>query len=31
MVFFIEDQVIVQLTDFIRGWLIKPGCCLLKW
>ena len=27
MAFFIEGQVIVQLTDFIRGWLFKPGCC----
>jgi len=31
MAFFIEGQVIVQLTDFIRGWLFKPGCCLQKW
>jgi len=31
MAFFIEGQVIVQLIDFIGGWLFKPGCCLLKW
>jgi len=31
MAFFIEGQVIVQLTDFIGGWLFKPGCCLIKW
>jgi len=32
MAFFIEGQVIVQLTaDFIGGWLFKPSCCLLQW
>jgi len=31
MAFFIESQVILQLTDFIGGWLFKPGCYLLKW
>jgi len=31
MAFFIEGQVIVQLTDFVGGWLFKPNCCLLQW
>jgi len=31
MAFFIEGQVIVQLTDFIGGWFFKPSCCLLQW
>ena len=29
--FFTEGQIIVQLTDFIGGWLFKPGFCLLSW
>jgi len=31
MAFFIEGQVIVQLTDFIGGCLFKPSWCLLQW
>jgi len=31
MAFFTEGQVIVQVTDFIGGWLFEPGCRLLKW
>jgi len=31
MAFFIEGQVIVQLTDYIGGWLFKRSCCLLQW
>ena len=30
MAFFIDGQIIVQLTDFIGGWLFKPSCCLLQ-
>jgi len=29
MPFFMEGEVIVQLTDFIGGGLFKPSCCLL--
>jgi len=31
MAFFVEGQVIMQLTDFIGGWLFKPSCCLRQW